>query len=117
MTLALVRAASAAFGCALDGFSDANDLTRKLEKPEHGDSVVVVLDLAALAVAGARLANVCTRVRQHYPNTKIGLIAAATHHIDDAAKLWAAEAVEALPDWDLVAQPTPDYPEDQRTNW
>ena len=92
MTLALVRAASDAFECALDGFSDANDLTRKLEKPDNGNPVVVVLDLAALAVAGARLANVCTRVRQHYPNTKIGLIASATHHIDDAAKLWATEA-------------------------
>ena len=27
------------------------------------------------------------------------------------------KGVEALPDWDLAAQPAPDYPEDQRTDW
>lgn len=92
MTLALVRAASDAFECTLDAFADANDLSRKLEKPDNGNPVLVVLDLAALAAAGARLDNVCTRVRQHYPSTKIGLIASATQHIDDAVKRWATEA-------------------------
>ena len=92
MTLALVRAASDAFECSLDAFSDAGDLNRKLEKPDHGNPVVVAFDLAALAVASARVANVCTRVRQHYPTTKIGLIASATHHIDEATRVWATEA-------------------------
>ena len=27
------------------------------------------------------------------------------------------EGVEAEPDWDLAAQPAPDYPDDQRTDW
>ncbi len=27
------------------------------------------------------------------------------------------EGVEALPDWDMAAQPAPDYPDDQRTTW
>ena len=27
------------------------------------------------------------------------------------------EGVEALPDWDMTAQPAPDYPDDQRTVW
>ena len=27
------------------------------------------------------------------------------------------EGVEALPDWDMTAQPAPDYPDDQRTDW
>lgn len=92
MTLALLRAASDAFECTLDAFPDANALTRKLEKPDNGNPVVVVIELAALAAAGARLVNVCTQVRRLYPATKIGLIASATHHIDDAAKLWATEA-------------------------
>jgi hypothetical protein len=92
MTLALVRAASDAFVCSLDAFADATDLGRKLEKPNNGHPVVVVFDLAALATAGARVANVCTRVRQHYPTTKIGLIASATHHIDEPARAWATEA-------------------------
>jgi len=26
------------------------------------------------------------------------------------------EGVEAVPDWDMAAQPAPDYPDDQRTN-
>lgn len=92
MTLALLRAASDAFECTLDAFSDTTDLTRKLEKSNNGDPVLVVVELSALAEAGARLANVCTQVRRHYPTTKIGLIASATHRIDDAAKLWAKEA-------------------------
>lgn len=92
MTLALVRAASDAFECTLDGFSDANELNRKLEKHKGDGAVVVIIDLAMLAEAGARLANVCTLVRRHYARTKIGLIASATQHIDDAARLWATEA-------------------------
>ena len=27
------------------------------------------------------------------------------------------EGVEAEPDWELAAQPAPDYPDDQRTTW
>jgi hypothetical protein len=27
------------------------------------------------------------------------------------------EGVEALPDWDMVSQSAPDYPDDQRTDW
>ena len=97
MTLALLRAASDAFECTLDAFSDANDLTRKLEKPDNGNPLVVVLELAALAAAGARLGNVCKQVRRHYPSTKIGLIASATQHIDEAAKLWAsAEGADVI---------------------
>lgn len=92
MTLALVRAASDAFECTLDGFSDANDFNRKLEKYKDGGAVVVAMDLATLAQAGARLANVCTLIRRHYPGIKIGLIASETHHIDDATKRWAVEA-------------------------
>ena len=94
MTLALVRAASDAFESTLDGFSDANDLNRKLEKYKDSGAVVVVvmMDLAGLAQAGARLANVCTLIRRHYPSTKIGLIASATHHIDEATRRWAIEA-------------------------
>jgi hypothetical protein len=92
MTLALVRAASDAFACTLDAFADANDLNRKLEKHKDGNAVVVIMELDALARASVRLANACTLVRRHYSDTKIGLIASATHYIDDAAKLWATDA-------------------------
>lgn len=92
MTLALVRAASDAFECTLDGFSDTNELNRKLDKHKGDAAVVLMIDLASLAQAGARLANVCTLVRRHDASIKIGLIASATQHVDDAAKLWAAEA-------------------------
>jgi hypothetical protein len=92
MTLALMRASSDAFECMLDAFSDANELGRKLEKPTAGAPVKVVLDLPTLSHAGVRLANACTRVRQHFPGAKIGLVASATHHIDEPARVWAAEA-------------------------
>ena len=91
-TLALMRASSDAFECTLDAFADATDLRRKLEKPSDSMPVKVVFDLAALAQSGVRLANACTRVRQHFPTAKIGLIASSTHHIDEPAKLWAIEA-------------------------
>jgi hypothetical protein len=92
ITLALLRASSDAFECTLDAFADATDLKRKLEKSADGVPLKVVFDLAALAQAGVRLANACTRVRQHVSTAKIGLIASATHHIDEAAKVWADEA-------------------------
>ncbi len=92
MTLALVRAATDAFECVLDGFAEASDLNRKLEKHEKGDTVVVIFELAALAAAGARLINLCSRVRQLHPTAKIGLIASATHCIDETARTWATEA-------------------------
>jgi Domain found in Dishevelled, Egl-10, and Pleckstrin (DEP) len=92
MTLALTRAASDAFACTLDAFPDAHDLNRKLEKHKDGSAVVVIMELAALAQAGVRLANACTLIRRHFPTTKIGLIASATHHIDEVAKQWAAAA-------------------------
>jgi Domain found in Dishevelled, Egl-10, and Pleckstrin (DEP) len=91
-TLALVRAASDAFECKLDAFADANDLKRKLEKPVDDMPVKVIFDLAALATAGVRTANACTRVRQYFPTAKIGLIASATHYIDEAATEWATES-------------------------
>jgi hypothetical protein len=91
-TLALVRASSDAFECKLDAFADAADLQRKLEKPTNGMPVKVVFDLAALAQSGVRVANACTRVRQHFPTAKIGLVASAAHHIDDAAIVWATAA-------------------------
>lgn len=89
ITLALMRASSDAFGCTLDAFADATDLNRKLEKPTDDTAVLVVFDLAALAQAGIRLANACARVRRYFPAAKIGLIASATHHIDEPAKVWA----------------------------
>ena len=92
ITLALLRASSDAFECTLDAFADATDLKRKLEKPADTMPVKVVFDLAALAQAGVRLANACTRVRQHFPTAKIGLIASETHHIDEPSKVWAEEA-------------------------
>ena len=92
ITLALMRASSDAFECTLDAFADATDLKRKLEKPTDDIPIKVVFDLAALAQAGLRLANACTQVRQHFPTAKIGLIASATHHIDEPAKVWAEEA-------------------------
>ena len=36
---------------------------------------------------------------------------------DDCGVQETEEGVEALPDWDLAAQPAPDYPGDQRTTW
>ena len=40
------------------------------------------------------------------------------------APLWEGEGVQETggvvasePDWDLAAQPVPDYADDQRTNW
>ena len=92
ITLALMRASSDAFECTLDALADATDLKRKLEKPKNNVPVKVIFDLAALAQAGLRLANACTRVRQHFPTAKIGLIASSTHHIDQPAKVWADEA-------------------------
>jgi Domain found in Dishevelled, Egl-10, and Pleckstrin (DEP) len=92
ITLALVRASSDAFECTLDAFSDATDLQRKLEKPTDGMPVKVVFDLAALAQSGLRVANACTRVRQHFPTAKIGLVASAAHHIDEATNVWASAA-------------------------
>ena len=90
-TLALIRAASDAFDCVLDAFPDATDLQRKLDKPGNDMTVKVIFDLGALAIAGVRPANACTRVRQVFPAAKIGLIAPATHHIDYAATEWAEE--------------------------
>ena len=89
MTLALLRAASDAFECVLDAFSDAFDLTRKLEKIDGTAPLWVVIDLPTVAAAGVRLANICTRVKEHFPKAKIGLIASACHHIDDASMMWA----------------------------
>lgn len=91
-TLALTRASSDAFECSLDAFADATDLKRKLEKPSANVPVKVVIDLAALAQSGVRLANACTRVRQHFPTAKIGVIASATHHIDEPARVWADQS-------------------------
>ena len=36
---------------------------------------------------------------------------------DDSGAQEAGEGVQALPDWDMAAQPAPDYPDDQRTTW
>ncbi len=36
---------------------------------------------------------------------------------DDFAAQETGECVEAEPDWDMAAQPAPDYPDDQRTTW
>lgn len=97
MTLALIRAASDAFECVLDAFSDALDLTRKLEKPSADAPLIVIIDLQTVAEAGVRLANACTRVREYYPTAKIGLIASACHHIDEASTAWArASGADAI---------------------
>ncbi len=36
---------------------------------------------------------------------------------DDCGARESGEGVDAMPDWDMTSQPTPDYPEDQPTNW
>ena len=92
ITLALMRASSDAFGCTLHAFADAAELKRNLAKLADDLPVIVVLDLATLAVASVRLANACARVRQYFPAAKIGLIASATHHIDEPTKVWATGA-------------------------
>ena len=63
-TLALVRAASDAFESTLDAFGDATDLKRKLNKQTDADSLIVMLDLASVALAGLRIANLCAHVKQ-----------------------------------------------------
>ena len=92
VTLALMRASADALKGVLDAFDDAADLQRKLNKGTNGLPVAVVLDLAALAARGIRLANACTRVRQTLPDAKIGVIASATHWVDDVIVEWAREA-------------------------
>lgn len=91
-TLALMRAASDAFECTLDAFSDATDLKRKLDKPSDAQETVVMLDLAMVAAAGLRIANVCAAVKRYDANARVGLIASASHHIHAAAADWAAHA-------------------------
>ena len=91
-TLALMRAASDAFDSTLDAFNDATDLKRKLSKRTDASSMIVILDLATVALAGLRTANLCATVRQMDATAKIGLIASATHHIVDAADEWAIQA-------------------------
>lgn len=91
-TLALMRAASDAFDSTLDAFGDATDLKRKLSKLTDADSLIVVLDLATVALARLRVANLCATVRQLDAAAKIGLIASATHHIVAAADEWAMQA-------------------------
>ena len=91
-TLALMRAASDAFESTLDAFSHATDLKRKLNKPSDADSLVVIVDLPTVALAGLRIANLCTHVRQVDSAAKIGLIASATHHIVAAVDEWATQA-------------------------
>jgi hypothetical protein len=91
-TLALMRAASDAFESTLDAFSDATDLTRKLNKQTEADSLIVMLDLPTVALAGLRVANLCASVKRIDATAKIGLIASATHHIVAAADEWATQA-------------------------
>ena len=91
-TLALMRAASDAFESVLDAFGDATDLKRKLEKPTNAQELVMMLDLAAIAAAGIRVANACATVKRSDPSARIGLIASATHHIHAAAAEWAAQS-------------------------
>lgn len=91
-TLALMRAASDAFESSLDAFSDAADLKRKLNKPTDADSLIVIIDLASVALAGLRIANLCTHIKQVDATAKIGLIASASHHIVAAAEDWATQA-------------------------
>ena len=91
-TLALMRAASDAFESTLDAFDDANDLKRKLSRRSDADSLIVILDLPTVALAGLRVANLCTNVKQANADAKIGLIASATHHIVAAVDEWAAQA-------------------------
>jgi hypothetical protein len=92
MTLALLRASSDALDCVLDGFAEASDLHRKVEKNAASELLLVLLDLPTLAAAGVRFANACALVRRLAPAAKIALIASATHHIDQAAQQWAKEA-------------------------
>lgn len=92
VTLALMRASADALKGVLDAFDDAADLQRKLNKGANGMPVAVVFDLAALAARGIRLANACTRVRQTLPEAKIGVIASATHWVDDVIVEWARDA-------------------------
>lgn len=91
-TLALVRAASDAFESTLDAFGDATDLKRKLNKQTDADSLIVMLDLASVALAGLRIANLCAHVKQADATAKIGLIASDTHHIVAAVDEWAMQA-------------------------
>lgn len=91
-TLALMRAASDAFDSTLDAFGDATDLKRKLNKKTDANSLIVLLDLASVALAGLRIANLCTHVRQADPTARIGLIASATHHVVPAGEQWAVQA-------------------------
>ncbi len=90
-TLALMRAASDAFDSTLDAFGDANDFTRKLNKPTNADSLIVILDLQTVALAGLRVANLCAAVRRLDDTAKIGLIASASHLIVASADDWATQ--------------------------
>jgi len=91
-TLALMRACTDALKGTLDAFSDATDLTRKLGKPTNDVPLVVALDLPLLAAARGRVANACGRVRQMHPTARVGLIASATHLIEEKSEAWAIEA-------------------------
>ncbi len=87
-----MRAASDAFESTLDAFGDATDFKRKLAKPTDADSLIVMLDLPTVALAGLRVANLCANVKQLDATAKVGLIASATHHIVAAADEWATQA-------------------------
>lgn len=86
-----MRAASDAFESKLDAFGDATDFKRKLYKRTDADSLIVMLDLPTIALAGLRVANLCANVKQFDATAKIGLIASATHHIVAAADEWATQ--------------------------
>ena len=87
-----MRAASDAFESTLDAFGDVADLRRKLDKITPSAALIVMLDLPSIAVAGIRIANACTLVKQSDSNARVGLIASATHHIGAAATEWAEQA-------------------------
>ena len=82
VTLALMRASADALKGVLDAFDDAADLQRKLNKGHQRAPGRRCARPRGFA-RGIRLANACTRVRQTLPDAKIGVIASATHWVDD----------------------------------
>ena len=92
VTLALMRAVPMRSKGVLDAFDDAGTCNAKLNKGANGMPVAVVFDLAA----GGR-ARFVWPMRAHASvrpcrKQKIGVIASATHWVDDVIVEWARDA-------------------------
>ena len=86
---ALLRASAVVLDGTLEPCRGVTDLSAKLGSATPNVPLAVVLDLQTVAVAPGRVASACALIRKARPDAKIGLVASATHWIDESAEGWA----------------------------